>query len=84
MPNCWNWPGLIFPPDQVIWVTASVSSPPSTLIGLGRRPLADSTVQPGTGCTDTEAIGWSVGRNNCTLVVSASASSLGTLTSKVA
>src|SRR3569833_152939 len=82
MANCWNRPGAIFPPDQVIWVTASVISPSSVLIGRSSRPLATSIDHPGVGCTDTDAIGWSVGRYSCTLVVSASASSLGARPSK--
>src|SRR5690348_4145004 len=82
MPNCWNCPGVIFPPDQVIWVTACVTSASSVLMGLGSLPLTTSMVQPGVGCTDTDAIGWSVGRYSCTLVVSASASSFGTRTLK--
>ena len=76
--NSWNWPGSIFPPVQVIFVTALLISPSSVFTGVGSFVLSALTVQPGTGLTDTNAIGWSVGSSMTTLVVEASSRSLGT------
>ena len=80
--NCWNSPGLIAPPVQSISVIASETVPSSVVMGLSSFPCLVVTVQPGTGCTDTDAIGWSVGRKSWIRVVEAVASSLGTRTSK--
>ena len=57
------------PPDHVIFDTASVMSPLSPLIGFASVDLSTLMVQPGTGSTLTNAIGWSVGKVTSSIVV---------------
>ena len=79
--NSWNWPGLITEPAsavQVIFVTASVMSPSSDLIGVASLVFSVTAVQPGSGLVETDAIGWSAGRVTSSLVVFALSFSLGT------
>lgn len=74
----WNWPGAIFPPDQMTSETAWVNFPSSVTIGLANVIVLTEMVHPGTGWTSRSAIGWPVGIFISSLVVSALASSLGT------
>src|SRR5262249_24113549 len=59
--NSWNWPTWIAVSGlfavHTIFVTASVTSPSSLLIGLSSFDLVATAVQPGVGLTATEAIG---------------------------
>ena len=80
----WNVPGSMAPPDHVIFDTASVMSPLSPLIGFASVALSTLMVQPGTGSTLTNAIGWSVGKVTSSIVVRASSRSFGTWNTSVA
>jgi hypothetical protein len=81
--NRWNCPGAMVPPVNVIFVTASVTSPSSLVIGSASFDFSGVIVQPGTGSTDTNARGWSDGKVSSTWVVLASDFSLGTCESSL-
>ena len=63
---------------QSISVTASVMSPSSVMIGLASFVVVSVNVQPGIGCTSTDAIGVSVGSCSFSPVVLAVSLSVGT------
>ena len=53
----WNWPGAIFPPDQMTSETAWVNLPSSVVTGLAKVIVLTEMVQPGTGSTSMFTIG---------------------------
>jgi hypothetical protein len=81
--NCWNCPASIFPPVQVISLTAESTVPSSVFSGVASLVVVTFAVHPGTGWIDTDAIGWSVGRKTSSLTVDALSSSSGTLKATV-
>src|SRR5262249_5731716 len=76
-------PGLIpsaglFAVHSMVLTTSVTSSPSSVLTGLASFVVVSRCVQPGTGRTDTAAIGASVGSCTASFVVAAVALSVGT------
>src|SRR3954451_12175967 len=74
----WYWPGSTLPPVHVTSLTASVTGPSSLSSGGAIFSVLVVGVQPSSGLTDTDAIGWPTGICTRSWVVDASSRSLGT------